>query len=520
MTSKNSGGIEGSGLSSLAAEAAALAEGTDSAARKQSDEPMARPVNATKNRQLYAARKKIHPKRVKGAFRNAKWIVMAITLAIYYLTPWIRWSRAGDIPDQAVLIDFQAQRFYFFFIEIWPQEFYYITGLLVLAALGLFLVTSVAGRIWCGYTCPQTVWTDLFIHIERWIEGDRNSRIRLDRAKWSLSKVSKRVIKHTLWILVSAATGGAWIFYFADAPTLAQEFFVLKAPATAYFSMGFFTISTYLLGGIAREQVCTYMCPWPRIQGAMFDEESFLISYRKYRGEPRGPHKKGTTWDGRGDCVDCNQCVNVCPMGIDIRDGIQLECIQCALCIDACNDIMGKIGRPRGLIAYETSGNLERRAQGEEPEVKLVRPRTVVYVAIMALIGTLMMVSLITRSDVDVNIIRDRNPVFVKLSDGSIRNGFTIRVLNKQHVARTFDIETTELDGAVLANGQVGGDRADTTVTVGPDTYHAVKFFVSLPLGSAGASQLDESAPIRFIIRDHVSGQEISEESVFRGPAR
>jgi cytochrome c oxidase accessory protein FixG len=328
------------------------------------------------------------------------------------------------------------------------------------------------------------------------------------------------VLKHTLWILVSAATGGAWIFYFADAPTLARDLFVLEAPATAYFSMGFFTVSTYLLGGIAREQVCTYMCPWPRIQGAMFDEESFLISYRKYRGEPRGAHKKGTSWEGRGDCVDCNQCVNVCPMGIDIRDGIQLECIQCALCIDACNDIMGKIGRPKGLIAYETSGNLERRAKGEEPEVKLLRPRTLVYIVVMALISVLMLVSLITRSDVDVNIIRDRNPVFVKLSDGSIRNGFTIRVLNKQHVARTFDIETAGLEGVKLTNGQVGADRTDTTITVGPDTYQAVKFFVSLPVEAIASNQLDETAAIRFIIKDQKSGQAISEKSVFRGPAR
>lgn len=468
--------------------------------------------------ELYASRTKIYSKLVTGTFRKIKWIVMALTLSIYYFTPWIRWQRAGDIPDQAVLIDFQAQRFYFFFIEIWPQEFYYITGLLILAAMGLFLTTSVAGRVWCGYSCPQTVWTDLFIHIERWVEGDRNKRIRLDRAPWSLSKASKKVLKHFLWILVSAATGGAWIFYFADAPTLAREFFVLEAPATAYFSMGFFTVSTYLLGGLAREQVCTFMCPWPRIQGAMFDEESFLISYRGYRGEPRGPHKKSATWEGRGDCVDCNQCVVACPMGIDIRDGIQLECIQCALCIDACDDIMSKIGRPKGLISYETSGNLVRRASGEEPEVKLLRPRTMVYVAIMGLVATLMLVSLLTRSDVDVNIIRDRSPVFVKLSDGSIRNGFTIRVLNKQHVARTFDIETSGLDGAVLTNGQVGGDKGDITVTVGPDTHHAVRFFVSLPIGSAGAKEIDASAPIRFIIRDRISGLEISETTVFRGP--
>lgn len=207
-------------------------------------------VNTKARRSSYAPRVKIHPRRVNGRFRRIKWVLMIAMLAIYYFTPWLRWDRPGNAPNQAVLIDFQAQRFYFFFIEIWPQEFYYITGLLILAAFGLFLMNSIAGRIWCGYMCPQTVWTDLFIYVERYVEGDRNARIRLDRAGWGLSKAAKRVIKHAAWLVISAATGGAWIFYFADAPTLAREFFVGEAAVTAYFSMGFVHIHDLSLGRI------------------------------------------------------------------------------------------------------------------------------------------------------------------------------------------------------------------------------------------------------------------------------
>ena len=215
---------------------------------------------------------KIHPKRAQGFFRRLKWIVMAVTLTIYYVTPWLRWPRGPGAPDQAVLIDFPARRFYFFFIEIWPQEVYYLTGLLIMAGIGLFLMTSIAGRVWCGYACPQTVWTDLFLVVERAVEGDRNARIRLDQARFGFDKLRKRVTKHAAWLLIAVATGGAWVFYFADAPTLAGQLVHLEAPQVAYFTIGVLTFTTYVFGGLMREQVCTYMCPWPRIQGAMLDE--------------------------------------------------------------------------------------------------------------------------------------------------------------------------------------------------------------------------------------------------------
>ena len=278
-------------------------------------------MSSTTSESLYAGREPIFPKRVYGWYRNLKWAVMIVTLGIYYLTPWIRWDRGPNLPDQAVLVDLAGRRFYFFWIEIWPHEFYFVAGLLIMAGLGLFLFTSALGRVWCGYTCPQTVWTDLFILVERWIEGDRNARIRLHRANWSARKVTLRLTKWVVWALIGLATGGAWVFYFADAPTLAAQFATLTAPPVAWTTVGILTATTFVFGGFMREQVCIYMCPWPRIQGAMMDDETLTVAYRDWRGEPRGKKRDANA----GDCVDCNACVAVCPMGIDIRDGQQLE---------------------------------------------------------------------------------------------------------------------------------------------------------------------------------------------------
>ena len=285
----------------------------------------AEPVNAARLRQpLYAARKKIFPKRAEGYFRRFKWLVMLITLGIYYLAPWIRWDRGPHAPDQAILVDLAGRRFYFFFVEIWPQEFYFVAGLLIMAGLGLFLVTSAVGRAWCGYTCPQTVWVDLFLVVERAIEGDRNARMKLDAAPWSAGKIWRRIAKHAIWLLIGILTGGAWIFYFADAPTLAGDFLTGHADPVAYITVAILTATTYVFGGLMREQVCTYMCPWPRIQAAMLDENSLVVTYNDWRGEPRSRHQKKAAAAGAsvGDCVDCNACVAVCPMGIDIRDGL------------------------------------------------------------------------------------------------------------------------------------------------------------------------------------------------------
>jgi cytochrome c oxidase accessory protein FixG len=340
-------------LKAVAAETSALAaEGV-----QRSD---AQATNSAASRKDYVARVAIYPKLVHGQFRLLKWIGLIVMLAIYYGLPWLRWDRGAGVPDQAVLVDLVRERFYFFWIEIWPQEIYYVTGLLIVAALLLFLVTALFGRVWCGYACPQTVWTDLYIVVERLIEGDRNARIRLDRSPWTLDKFGRRTVKHLAWLLIAAATGGAWIFYFHDAPTLAANLAKGTADPTAYLFLGILTFTTYWLAGHMREQVCTFMCPWPRIQAALIDHDTLMVTYRRDRGEPRAPHKKGQPWEGRGHCIDCNQCVAACPMGIDIRDGDQLECINCALCIDACNDVMKRVNLPRGLIAYDTHENVGR----------------------------------------------------------------------------------------------------------------------------------------------------------------
>jgi cytochrome c oxidase accessory protein FixG len=471
----------------------------------------ASPVNAAKVRQpLYASRPKIHPKRAEGQFRKFKWIVMAITLGIYYLSPWIRWDRGPYAPDQAILLDVANRRFYFFFIEIWPQEFYFVAGLLMMAGLGLFLVTSAVGRAWCGYTCPQTVWVDLFLVVERAIEGDRNQRIKLDTAPWSFDKIRKRVSKHLVWVLIGIATGGAWIFYFADAPTLLYEFVTFQAPAIAYSTVAILTATTYVFGGLMREQVCTYMCPWPRIQAAMLDEDSLVVTYNDWRGEPRSRHSKKNAAAGElvGDCVDCNACVAVCPMGIDIRDGLQLECITCALCIDACDSVMNKLGREKGLIGYSTlfdytsnmalatidntvpvNPALVRDGDGKfVPGLRhfnwriIFRPRIILYTVLWSLIGVGLLTALLMRERLGLDVLHDRNPQYVMESDGSIRNGYTVNILNMVPQPRTFVLSLQNLPGATMT---IAGDNVPKgdhmSVAVDPDQIQKLKIYVTLP---------------------------------------
>jgi cytochrome c oxidase accessory protein FixG len=471
-------------------------------------------VNRKANRELYAVRQKVHPRRTHGVFRNLKWLVMIATLGVYYIVPWIRWPRGGDLPDQAFLIDVANGRLFLGPIEIWPQELYYVTGILIISALALFLATSVAGRVWCGYTCPQTVWTDLMVAVERFWQGDRSARIRLDKAPWSLTKLYKKGMTHLTWALIGLVTGGALVFYFRDAPTLAQELLTGTAPAIAYLFLGIFTFTTYLLGGIAREQVCIYMCPWPRIQGAMTDRHTLLVSYRPERGEPRGPKRRDQSWDERGDCIDCKACVVVCPTGIDIRDGSQLECIQCALCIDACNEIMDKIGRPRNLIAYDTVARREASTSGEHEPFKLVRVRTLLYAGLIVLVGAIMLVAFANRSTLDVNVLRDRAAMFVRLSDGGVRNGYTLKVLNKAHAERTFVFGLDGLPGGKL---RILGRQGENTVTVPTDDLREIRVFVALDAAAASALK-EASTPFRFTIADQGTGKTITRTTVFQAP--
>ena len=468
-------------------------------------------VNSKAARELYTKRQQIYPKLAHGFFRNLKWAAMVVLLAIYYITPWIRWDRGIDRPDQAVLIDFEGRRFFFFFIELWPQEVYYIVGLLVLASFGIFLSSALFGRVWCGYACPQTVWTDLYIYIERWIEGDRNERMRLAKAPLSLDKARKKVAKHTLWLLIAAATGGAWVFYFGDAPTLFREIFTGHADPSVYLFVGLLTFTTYALAGTMREQVCTYMCPWPRIQAAMTDQHALSVTYRGDRGEPRGPHKKGESWEGRGDCIDCHQCVAVCPQGIDIRDGDQLEYINYALCIDACDEIMEKVGRPKGLIAYDTHVNVEKRQRGEPAKIHLVRSRTVLYAVLMVLVGAIMTYALATRSTLDLNVIRDRSPPFVRLADGGMRNDYALKLINMAPRVRRVRITVSGLDGAhLISNGHQVDANGAIEVDTQSDGVANVRVHVAAPSNVGPGSH-----PMRFTITDTETGEQAESASAF-----
>ena len=467
--------------------------------------------NSAINRKFYKARVPIYPKLVHGEFRKVKWAVMAITLGIYYVVPWIRWDRGPFAPHQAVLVDLAHQRFYFFFIEIWPQEVYYITGLLIMAAVSLFLITALFGRLWCGYACPQTVWTDLFIYVENLIEGDRSARIRLAAAPWSVQKVTKRVSKHAIWLLIAVATGGAWVFYFTDAPTLMHQLVTLSAPAVVYGAIGALAFTTYSLGGMMREQVCTYMCPWPRIQGAMTDNEALAVTYRVDRGEPRGPHKKSESWEGRGACIDCNQCVAACPMGIDIRDGAQLECINCGLCIDACDDVMARIGLPKGLIAYDTDANVTRRLKGDKARFRFVRPRTVLYAVVLAIVASIMLLGFVTRRTIDLDVLRDRNPNYVTLSNGDVRNAYTLKLMNRSTRERDFYLSVEDVRSSAVNVIGLGKVSLPVKLSVGADKVRSVRVLVTISAQDVKAGE----QPITFALSDAAHSETRTVNTIF-----
>ena len=476
---------------------------------------------------LYADRQRVYPKAVFGKIRSVKWAVLILCLALYYLVPWLRWDRGPGMPDQAVLVDMTNARLFFFWIEIWPQEIYFLTGALILGAFTLFAVSSLFGRLWCGFTCPQTVWTDLFMFVERWIEGDRNARMKLDAGPRNGAYWARKIAKHGAWVLIAAATGGAWIMYFNDAPTITRQFSTGEAGVTVYFFFALFAGFTYLLAGWAREQVCTYMCPWPRFQAAMLDENSLVVTYRDWRGEPRGKAKA----EGVGDCVDCAACLHVCPTGVDIRDGQQLECIGCGLCMDACDSVMGKLGRPKGLVAFETLKNLSASAAaaatlppGSERQQagmaarrvpRFIRPRTIMYASALAVVALGMLGAFLMRSTLDVTVLRDRAPLFVRLSDGGIRNAYTVKIVNKtrDEAPLTLTLEApaglrlTVQDVEAIGEGRYALSRRGDGIT-------QYRVFITAPAGA----RLGESTPVTFRLLDSAGRPATSQSSVFLGP--
>ncbi len=461
--------------------------------------------------ELYAKHKKIYPQNITGRFRTLKWKVSGWIMAFYFLAPWIRWDRGEGQPDQAILASLNLGRMYVFNIEIWPQEVYYLTGILVIAAIGLFLATAMAGRVWCGFTCWQTVWTDIFVWVERKLEGDRNKRKRFDAQPWNFDKLWRKSLKQLIWIVFSLMTGAGFLFFFNDAPTTAMNLLTGTGSMAEYGFTALFAGTTYLLAGFAREQVCIYMCPWPRFQGAMFDEHSLIVTYETWRGEPRGKAKAKDI----GDCVDCNLCVNVCPTGIDIRDGDQFQCIGCALCVDACNSIMTKLGRPGNLITYDSASNQLAREKGLPEKKRVIRQRTISYSFLLAAVVGLMAFGLMNRTELEINVQRDRAPLFVQLSSGEIRNGYTFKLLNMINVPQTFTLSIGGLEGARMSVINIAKDPVQQVTLEAPgDEVSTFRVFVRVPRASLD----DRFEDMDFILTNTNTGEVIEYGARFAGP--
>ena len=402
---------------------------------------------------LYAKHEKIYPRQVHGLYARLRVFGVLMLLGIFYGTPLLRWDG-----HQAILFDLPARKFYIFGLTLWPQDFVYLAGLLIVAALSLFFVTALAGRVWCGYACPQTVWTEAFLWMERKIEGSRNQQIKRDNAPWDLAKVRIKTTKHAAWITFSAWTGFTFVGYFTPIDELARNLYLLKLGSWEVFWIIFYGFATYGNAGWMREQVCKYMCPYARFQSAMFDADTLIIAYDDIRGDPRGSRKRSADKEaqGLGDCVDCTLCVQVCPTGIDIRDGLQYECIACSACIDACDDVMDKMNYPKGLIGYTT----ENTVQGNKTHV--LRPRIIIYGLILLALLAGILYHLTQRVALDLDVIRDRNSLYRETNEGLIENVYTLKILNMDtdkhqytlsadgipELKLYFDASTIEVDGA------------------------------------------------------------------------
>ena len=405
---------------------------------------------------LYQDRTPIFPRTVKGRFRSIKWGILALAYGVYFLLPWVRWERPVG-PDQAVIFDLEGRLFYIFNMTVHPQDIFWLAGFLMLAALLLFFVTGVAGRVFCGYFCFQTLWTDVYIWIERLVQGERPARIRLSKQPWNAEKLRKLGLTHLLWLFVAFLTGFSFVMYWGNAPDLATQFFTGSAPFPAYFTTLFLTTTTYVMAGLAREQVCIYMCPYSRFQTVMFDQDSLIISYDKQRGEgEQGRHKIARDYKtleerqakGAGDCIDCGYCFQVCPTGVDIRNGLQIGCIQCGLCIDACDTIMDSMGWERGLVRYSSEKEL---AGGK---TRFLKWKSIGYGIAISIVAGLTIWSMLNQAPMDMHVLKMRQPLYVTLSSGEIQNSYEVKVNNKTNREVKVRLEAKGLDGATVDFGR------------------------------------------------------------------
>ncbi len=453
---------------------------------------------------LYASRKKIHPRSVSGLFSKWRWALVWFTQIIFYGLPWLEWNAR-----QAVLFDLEARRFYIFGLVLYPQDFIYLTGLLVISALALFLFTAVAGRLWCGYACPQTVYTEIFLWIEKKVEGDRSARIRLDESSLDARKVGKRSLKHALWVLFALWTGFTFVGYFTPIRELASLSLAASLGPWQTFWIFFYGFATYGNAGFMREQVCKYMCPYARFQSAMFDKDTMIVTYDKARGEPRGARSKKADPKtlGLGACVDCTLCVQVCPTGIDIRNGLQYECIGCGACIDVCDEVMDKVGYPRGLVKYSTQNGMAKGWTREQMVRHAFRPRVLVYSSFLAVITLAVFVSLFLRTPLKVDVIRDRGALARMVEQGRIENVFRLQIMNATESPQRYQISVDGLEGVMIAS--------ETEVDVLSTEVRSAAVRVQIPPNAAPAG----SHPIRFTVRSTAAdASEVVEKAVFIVP--
>jgi len=452
---------------------------------------------------LYEAHKKIYPRSVSGLFSKWRWAMVFITQLVFYGVPWLDWGQR-----QAVLFDLEARRFYIFNLVLYPQDFIYLTGILVISAFSLFLFTAVAGRLWCGYACPQTVYTEIFLWLEKITEGDRSARMRLDSSPWDLNKIWRKAAKQILWIAVALWTGFTFVGYFTPIDTLATQVLQMNLGAWQIFWTLFYSFATYGNAGFMREQVCLHMCPYARFQSAMFDKDTLIVTYDQERGEPRGARSKKADPKALnlGACIDCSLCVQVCPTGIDIRNGLQYQCIGCGACADVCDTVMDKVGYPRGLVKYSTENAVNQHWTKTQTLRHVLRPRVLIYTAILAAIATAMAVSLALRSPFKVDVVRDRGSLARIVAGGKIENVYRLQIMNATERTQNLHLSVQGLPGVAIAS--------EDTVSVESTQARWVAVRVQMPFEGAK----EGSHTIHFDIASKDTSDRVSEKAVFIVP--
>jgi cytochrome c oxidase accessory protein FixG len=465
--------------------------------------PIAQAPRAQEGGSLYEAQKKIYPREVKGLFARWRWSFVILTQLVFYGVPWLEWGQR-----QAVLFDLGARRFYLFGYVLYPQDFIYLTALLVISALSLFLFTAVAGRLWCGFSCPQTVYTEMFMWIERKVEGDRIARMRLDAGPMSLRKFGRKGLKHFIWIALAMWTGFTFVGYFSPIKGLGGDLLNFQMSSWEVFWVFFYGFATYGNAGFLREQVCKYMCPYARFQSAMFDPDTLIVSYDAGRGEPRGSRsrKADPAALSLGSCVDCNLCVHVCPTGIDIREGLQYECIGCAACVDVCDSVMEKMNYPKGLIRFSTQNAIANGWSRPEMWRRVLRPRVLVYGAILLALCGLLLFSLVVRTPLKVDVVRDRAALSRIVAGGKLENVYRLQIMNATEEPQRYRLSADGLEGLALVS--------EGEVAVGPAESRWVAVRLQIPYGSARPG----SHVIHFNIGTAAGDIHVSEKSVFLVP--